>query len=330
MDDNRNDLEREAYELRKIADKTRQEAATSGKICGHCGRPLAPTDSVTMVIEAVGVERIVKLRARWPENAETEVVIPTRAWPVPVCLPCSLVRQSSQQLRHFGPANDRALLASKDITEDENKPANIRRFRCHGCGRPTRVFDDHEYWQQSYRLALQKTWDFPPFRLPAACCFDCADVARKKRDRERKQHVIRTERTCENCGEMFIPKRADARFCKNACRQANYRRTEIHTPRVVVPKAEPEILEWKSSQIVHRGITSQFECSNHRRAFIDSIENVTEYIDVEGTLILAKQLAEIDRTQGLTARRIREHVRKYVEAIIKREEDRMQRQLDSL
>jgi hypothetical protein len=33
----------------------------------------------------------------------------------------------------------------------------------------------------------------------------------------------RAERRCETCGEAFSSKRADARHCSGACRQAAYR-----------------------------------------------------------------------------------------------------------
>ncbi len=41
----------------------------------------------------------------------------------------------------------------------------------------------------------------------------------------------RTERdkvACAACGEMFVPKRADARYCSHACRQSAYRKRHEH------------------------------------------------------------------------------------------------------
>ena len=33
--------------------------------------------------------------------------------------------------------------------------------------------------------------------------------------------------TCPCCGEQFLPIRADARYCSNACRQKDYRKRKV-------------------------------------------------------------------------------------------------------
>ena len=38
-----------------------------------------------------------------------------------------------------------------------------------------------------------------------------------------KKRVERGKYTCACCGEQFLPIRADARYCSNACRQKDYR-----------------------------------------------------------------------------------------------------------
>ena len=46
-----------------------------------------------------------------------------------------------------------------------------------------------------------------------------------------KKSVERGKYTCACCGEQFLPIRADARYCSNACRQKDYRqrKTAAHT-----------------------------------------------------------------------------------------------------
>ena len=46
-----------------------------------------------------------------------------------------------------------------------------------------------------------------------------------------KKRVERGKYTCACCGEQFLPIRADARYCSNACRQKGYRqrKTIAHT-----------------------------------------------------------------------------------------------------
>ena len=46
-----------------------------------------------------------------------------------------------------------------------------------------------------------------------------------------RKHIERGTYTCPCCGEQFLPIRADARYCSNACRQKDYRhrKTAAHT-----------------------------------------------------------------------------------------------------
>lgn len=46
-----------------------------------------------------------------------------------------------------------------------------------------------------------------------------------------KKRAERGTYTCPCCGEQFLPIRADARYCSNACRQKDYRqrKTAVHT-----------------------------------------------------------------------------------------------------
>ena len=42
-----------------------------------------------------------------------------------------------------------------------------------------------------------------------------------------KKRVERGKYTCPCCGEQFLPIRADARYCSNACRQKDYRKRKV-------------------------------------------------------------------------------------------------------
>ena len=42
-----------------------------------------------------------------------------------------------------------------------------------------------------------------------------------------KKRIERGAYTCPCCGEQFLPIRADARYCSNACRQKDYRKRKV-------------------------------------------------------------------------------------------------------
>ena len=76
----------------------------------------------------------------------------------------------------------------------------VRRIICGGCGRVfyTTIYTKkycHSYW--------------------------CGNQANNRRQREYRQ-MRRQDLVCQCCGEKFTPKRADARYCSNACRQKDY------------------------------------------------------------------------------------------------------------
>lgn len=78
----------------------------------------------------------------------------------------------------------------------------IRKLICGGCGRVfyTTIYTKkycHSYW--------------------------CGNQANNRRQREYRQ-IHRQDLVCQCCGEKFTPKRADARYCSNACRQKDYRK----------------------------------------------------------------------------------------------------------
>ena len=78
----------------------------------------------------------------------------------------------------------------------------IRKLICGGCGRVfyTTIYTKkycHSYW--------------------------CGNQANNRRQREYRQ-MRRQDLVCQCYGEKFTPKRADARYCSNACRQKDYRK----------------------------------------------------------------------------------------------------------
>jgi len=54
-------------------------------------------------------------------------------------------------------------------------------------------------------------------------CERCAQTARNTNARERRRRA-RADLACNACGTVFTPRRADARYCSNACRQDAYRK----------------------------------------------------------------------------------------------------------
>ena len=78
----------------------------------------------------------------------------------------------------------------------------VHKLICGGCGRVfyTTIYTKkycHSYW--------------------------CGNQANNRRQREYRQ-MRRQDLVCQCCGEKFTPKRADARYCSNACRQKDYRK----------------------------------------------------------------------------------------------------------
>src|SRR5262245_46376784 len=85
--------------------------------------------------------------------------------------------------------------------------------------------DRHSYWDPLPCGGCGRPVHNITFQPPPSCCFccqRCAPAARAARARERRR-LARCDRSCERCGETFEPKRADAKFCSSACRQAAYR-----------------------------------------------------------------------------------------------------------
>jgi hypothetical protein len=70
---------------------------------------------------------------------------------------------------------------------------------------------------------LVSSWDRGE-RITRTCSPRCSEIAQAAR--KRVQHE---PRTCDHCGERFVPRRVDARYCSPAHRQAAYRRRQGHS-----------------------------------------------------------------------------------------------------
>ena len=78
---------------------------------------------------------------------------------------------------------------------------HVRRFRCKGCGR---VF-------------------YTTIKTKKYCLYSlCGNHGYQKELKWRREQE-RKDRICQTCGNAFTPKRLDAKFCCNACRQKAYR-----------------------------------------------------------------------------------------------------------
>jgi DNA-directed RNA polymerase subunit RPC12/RpoP len=71
---------------------------------------------------------------------------------------------------------------------------------------------------QRLRFATNRTIHvYGTSKLLTVCSNRCAQRERRRRNRSRSMIV------CTGCGKAFLPKRRDAKFCSNACRQRAYR-----------------------------------------------------------------------------------------------------------
>jgi hypothetical protein len=83
--------------------------------------------------------------------------------------------------------------------------------RCARCQRPIMEPSGHRYdrWKRLFPL----------------CCSSGCTYALRYAGRAHEARLARTphQAVCAICGKKFTPKRQDARFCSNACRQSAYR-----------------------------------------------------------------------------------------------------------
>jgi hypothetical protein len=76
-------------------------------------------------------------------------------------------------------------------------------------------------------VSCWRTWSYVReewTRAVSTCSDHCAKQARNARRRKSKPT------TCAGCGETFVPKRSDAKFCSAACKQRAYRQRSGSSP----------------------------------------------------------------------------------------------------
>jgi hypothetical protein len=88
------------------------------------------------------------------------------------------------------------------VTEAELADATID-ATCGGCGQ---------------RMRLSQ-WPYPHWGVSR--CRSCSDRCAQRARRRQRRAELRA--VCAVCNETFSPRRADARFCSDACRQKAYR-----------------------------------------------------------------------------------------------------------
>ena len=89
---------------------------------------------------------------------------------------------------------------------------HVHRFHCKGCGR---VF-----------YSTIKTKKYCLYSL-------CGNHGHQKELKWRREQE-RKDRICQTCGNAFTPKRSEAKFCCNACRQKAYRDSVTDTEKCQV------------------------------------------------------------------------------------------------
>jgi hypothetical protein len=66
------------------------------------------------------------------------------------------------------------------------------------------------------------------YMFASGCSPECSYKTRLERRKQlrrlkREARATRERVTCKHCGQPFVPKRDDARYCSAACKQAAYR-----------------------------------------------------------------------------------------------------------
>jgi hypothetical protein len=158
--------------------------AKTASACADCFAPLAAMASVTKAWRSVGIGR----------SQESFVV--------PICLTCWLKSLSQSWRDGWRGQRQRGRYVHSGPTPEVSS-RELRRLRCKGCGRPLRIW---VRWHR--RITLRQS----------CCCEDCFRKATLRRANDRRR-VHNAEMACAVCGEMFVPKKANAKTCSNRCRQ---------------------------------------------------------------------------------------------------------------
>jgi hypothetical protein len=91
----------------------------------------------------------------------------------------------------------------KQQIADFDLDGDVRKIFCKGCGR--------EFYT---RIASKKY-----------CYYGLCGNRGYQKELKQRRLEQRKEKTCKGCGKTFTPKRSDAVYCSNACRQRAYRQS---------------------------------------------------------------------------------------------------------
>ena len=83
----------------------------------------------------------------------------------------------------------------------------------------------YKVWKRKCELCGKEFYTINYFRKYCHLS-DCKSIAKQKRNEEKKQKHY-SNHICSVCGSSFSSKRADAKFCSNACRQKAYRLKKV-------------------------------------------------------------------------------------------------------
>jgi hypothetical protein len=170
-----------------------KDVASLKYLCGECFAPLKPWDSVTIERRETSIPAMMGFWVGFP--------IRQLSIRVPICLTCWLIGMARN--RHG---------SNSTFNLYESGMYRIERCHCAGCGRGVRI--DRASWH--------KWWRNSPL-TERVCCSECRRKAEYQRATERRR-VRHRKLARQECGEMFIPTRADAVTCSNRCRQRAHRK----------------------------------------------------------------------------------------------------------
>jgi protein-arginine kinase activator protein McsA len=113
--------------------------------------------------------------------------------------------------------HERVAVCASCATPAEAAAAEHKRV-CKGCGQHLLTPFVRYDWQTDASDPLQNQ----------VCGARCEQRYRRRRRQEHREMV-----SCAACGVLFRPKRTDAKFCSNACRQSTHRRVVADVARRV-------------------------------------------------------------------------------------------------
>ena len=93
------------------------------------------------------------------------------------------------------------------------------------------------------------------------CSYRCKNDAQIARKRERRI-AAREPRPCNSCGETFIPRRKDALYCSNACRQRAYRGRNVTDTGLSRRRDKPKAVTLEQGSVTNVGLSMRLHKPN--------------------------------------------------------------------